>query len=98
MTTAAEEPVSAQQIQTWLVEWVVEQTQIDPAKLRPSQRWETYGIDSLQLVSLVGLLEDRLGCRFTSNPFVRHPTIVLLSHFIADQLAQGRTRIDPRHR
>lgn len=56
------------------------------------------GLDSMQFVVLVGELETWLGCRFTDNPLMDYPTINELAAFLADQVAQGRTTIDPTGR
>ncbi|MDQ3332433.1 MAG: acyl carrier protein [Planctomycetota bacterium] len=53
------------------------------------------GLDSMQFVVLVGEMEQWLGCRFTDNPLIDYPTIDTLADFLANQLAQGKTLIDP---
>jgi acyl carrier protein len=65
------------------------------AEIRLDESLAGLGLDSMQFVVLVGELEDWLGCRFTSNPLVAHPSINALSQFLARQISAGRTRIDP---
>jgi len=43
------------------------------------------GIDSMQVVSILAGLEDRLGFRFQSNPLEDHATIESLSQFAANR-------------
>src|SRR6188768_4083556 len=87
--------IDAAAIRQWITETLVQQMHVDPQQIDPEKRLTAYGLDSLQMISLVGQLEEWLGCRFTSNPLPLHPTIAALSHFIAARLAAGTTEIDP---
>jgi hypothetical protein len=46
-------------------------------------------------VGLVADLERHSGLRFRDNPLIDYPTLNALSQYLADQLARGRTEIDP---
>ena len=87
--------IDAAAIQQWIAETLVQQMNVDPSQIDPEKRLTAYGLDSLQMISLVGQLEERLGCRFTSNPLALHSSIGALSRFIAARLATGATEIDP---
>ena len=87
--------IDAAAIQEWMTQTLVQQMNIAADQIDPDKRLMAYGLDSLQMISLVGQLEEWLGCRFTSNPLPLHPTIAALSHFIAARLAAGATEIDP---
>jgi acyl carrier protein len=95
MTDTAARPVDASEIQGWIIDRLVREMNVDASTLNPDKRLMACGVDSLQMISLVGQLEEWLGCRFTSNPLERYPSISALSRFIADQIAQGRTTLDP---
>ena len=49
----------------------------------------------MEFVGMVAELETRLGCRFKDNPLIDYPTLDSLAEYLADQLARGRTEIDP---
>ena len=51
-----------------------------------------------EFVALVGELEQWLGVRFRDNPIIDYPTLDSLSAFLADQIARGKTVIDPNDR
>lgn len=95
MTDPAARPLQRTEIQAWIIDTLVRELNVDAATLDPDKRLTNYGVDSLQMISLIGQLEAWLGCRFASNPLERYSSISALSQFIADQLAEGRTTIDP---
>jgi acyl carrier protein len=83
------------EIRQWIVGKMCGPMRIDPADLNLDQPIVAHAIDSMQFVALVGELEDWLGCRFTDNPLIDYPTVNALSKFLAEQMCQGKTRIDP---
>lgn len=89
---------SAVEIREWLLKKLSEAQRVDVSEIPVDEPLIGIGLDSMQFVVLVGELEQWLGCRFTDNPLIDYPTIELLSMFLADQLAHGRTLIDPTQR
>ena len=89
------DPVTASQIESWLTDLLLREMNVAPSNLAPDRRLSLCGIDSLQMVSLIGQLESWLGCHFTSNPLDRYPSLRSLSNYLARQLAAGRTTLDP---
>ena len=53
--------------------------QISPEKIRVDQTVQSYGVDSMQVVTVIAGLEDWLGFRFGSNPLEDHATIEALA-------------------
>lgn len=84
------------EIRDWIVDKLIHQLEIDPTEINLDEPLVAHGVDSMQFVVMVGELEDWLGCRFIDNPLVAYPSVNALSAFIAEQLAQGKTEIDPR--
>lgn len=74
---------------------LIEQMKVKPELVQPDQPLANLGIDSLQLIALVGQLEEKLGCTFASNPLEKHPTIEAVSRYVAGQLERGVKRMDP---
>lgn len=97
MADTGRQTLDAAGIQQWLIETLSHELKVDPSEIDPEKRLSAYGLDSLQLISMVGQLEEHLGCRFTSNPLPLHPTIGALSRFLAERLRAGVTEIDPTH-
>ncbi len=86
---------SANEIRCWLIDKLAEAKGLEPAEVSTHEPLIGMGLDSMQFVVLVGELETWLGCRFSDNPLIDYPTIDSLSEFLADQLSQGKTLIDP---
>ncbi len=107
MTTPSKQPEEARSapsartaadISDWLTGKLAEAMRVAPTDVSPTEPLIGMGLDSMQFVVLVGELEQWLGCRFTDNPLIDHPTVETLSEYLADQLALGKTLIDPAER
>lgn len=83
------------EIRHWLVDKLSRRLRIPPDEIDLDEPLVALGIDSLQFVALVGELEEWLGCRFVDNPLIDFPTVNALAPFLAEQLQQGKTQIDP---
>ena len=83
---------SIAEIERWLVEQLAAELAIDPAQIDVHQPVAAYGIDSMQVVTLLAQLEDRLGFRFAANPLEEHPTIAALARFAATHRAPIQER------
>jgi acyl carrier protein len=77
------------------VERLSAELQLDKAEIRTDEPLIDVGLDSMDFVGLVVDLENWLGCRFKDNPLIDYPTADSLAEYLADQLARGRTAIDP---
>jgi len=81
--SAQREPGIAE-IEQWLTEQLAAEAAVDPAQIDIHQPIASYGVDSMQVVSLLAGLEDRLGFRFSTNPLDDHPTIAALAQFVVN--------------
>lgn len=95
MTHEAPRRASEDEIRRWFLEKLAAQTQLDPAEIDLDGPLVAHGLDSMQFVVIVGELEEWLGCRFVDNPLIDYPSINGLSRFLAGQVQQGKTVIDP---
>lgn len=86
---------SAEEIRNWIVSGLSWKLGLKPHEIPLDEPLVNLGIDSMEFVGLVADLEQRLGCRFRDNPLIDYPTLNALSKYLADQLARGRTEIDP---
>lgn len=86
---------SAAEIRDWIVNRLSAAMEIDPGEIRLDEPLVDLGLDSMQFVVLVGDLEQWLGVRFLDNPLIDYPTANALSEYLAEQLARGKTEIDP---
>lgn len=86
---------TAAQIRSWILNGLALKLGVNPHEIPLDEPLINLGIDSMEFVGMVAELEQRLGCRFKDNPLIDYPTLDALSEYLADQLARGRTEIDP---
>jgi len=71
------------EVQEWLIRRLAEELQVSREKIKVDQPMLSFGIDSVQVVSIVAQLEDWGGFRFSENPLDDYPTIEALSQHVA---------------
>ena len=76
---------SVAEIRDWLVCRLSSETGIPTERVQPDDPILSFGIDSMQVVTLMAGLEDWLGFRFSDSPLDEHPTIQALAEFAASQ-------------
>lgn len=83
--TRQEEPASrAEEIQAWLIQKIAGILEVDPVSIDPRQPFTSYGLGSVQAVSLTGDLETFVGRRLSPTLAWDYPTVELLAKFLAD--------------
>lgn len=95
MSTELPRSRTEDEIRQWIVEKLASRLGVPTERIILDESLVAHGVDSMQFVVLVGELEDWLGCRFVGNPLVNYPSVNALSEYLARQLREGRTRIDP---
>jgi len=76
---------SAEAIQGWLVSHLVEEIGIAPEEIDVRAPFESYGLDSMVMVSLTGELEDWLGWQLSPNLLYEYTSIEALSRHLAQE-------------
>lgn len=89
------QPHSEEEIRRWLLDKLAAQLHLGPQEIDLDGPVVAHGMDSMQFVVVVGELEEWLGCRFLDNPLIDYPSVNALSRFLADQVRQGKTVINP---
>ena len=79
------------EIQDWLTDRIARELEIDSERITADESILSFGIDSMQVVTIVAGLEDWLGFRFRSNPLEEHPTIRGLAQFAASEERDARS-------
>ncbi|MBD2534577.1 acyl carrier protein [Nostoc flagelliforme FACHB-838] len=82
---AYKKPVTAAEIQAWLVSYLAEVLEIDPNNVEVRISFERYGLDSSAAVVLIGDMEDWLGYELDPTLLVDYPTIEALSGHLAKE-------------
>jgi acyl carrier protein len=70
-------------LKSWLICWLAAELGVDPEAIEPSQSFLSYGIDSVQAMSLVGDLEVKLHRRLPPTLSWDYPDINTLAHHLA---------------
>jgi phthiocerol/phenolphthiocerol synthesis type-I polyketide synthase C len=79
MTDSPPRLPSESSIIDWLVEWVAADANIDQAQIDTSEPFAVYGLGSVEAVSLVAYLEERLGVALPATLAWDFPTIEALA-------------------
>ena len=81
----ANDTLTAESIQRWLVSHLVEEIGIAAEEIDARAPFESYGLDSMIMVSLTGELEDWLGWQLSPNLLYEYTSIEALSQHLAQE-------------
>lgn len=73
-------------IQGWLVSKFAELMKIQPEQIDVKEPLQSYGLDSVTAVDLVGEIEDRLGRKLPATLAYKYPTIEDLANHLAEEV------------
>jgi len=79
-------PVSAAEIQDWIVAYLAELLEIDPEEVDVTIPFDRYGLDSSAAVGLTGDLEDWLGREIDPTLMYDYPTVEALVQHLSLQV------------
>jgi len=85
-TAPLEGPATVTAIQRWLVEQLAARVGVAPGEIRMDKSFEAYGLDSRAAVQMSGDLEKAIGRRLSPGLLYEHPTIAVLSDYLAAEL------------
>jgi len=78
---------SVDSLKSWLINWMTSEMEIDRASIDPTKAFLSYGMDSVQAMTMVGDLEAKLGLRLPPTLAWDYPDIEAMSAHLADRLA-----------
>jgi acyl carrier protein len=78
--------VSVDSFKSWLIGWLGEELAVDHLPINPAHSFLSYGMDSVQAMSMVGDLEAKFGRRLPPTLAWDYPTIDALAEHLADRL------------
>jgi len=81
----------AEQIETWITDWLVERAGVTPQTVERDKPFAEYGLDSLTAVELAEELEGQLQIRLNPTLTWNYPTLALLSRHLAGQVGREET-------
>ncbi len=86
---AGPRPVSAAEIEGWLIEWIAARLKVPPAQVRVSTPFLEFGMGSVDAVEMAAELERRLGRRLSPTAVYNYPNIAALARWLASPPADG---------
>lgn len=90
----SQDPAQRQQtIEDWLISHITQQLRVQPQAINVQDPFTRFGLDSIQVVSLVVSLEEWLGYELLPDLLERHPTISSLSQHLSVK-TMAETTID----
>jgi len=78
--------LDAEEIQDWLASQIAEQLGIDPDEIDIRLPFESYGLDSVQTMSIANLGKQHFGLELSPLVIWNYPNIESLSQYLADAL------------
>jgi acyl carrier protein len=81
----AQEPLSAEAIQEWLVTQLADRLEIDPEDIDIQAPFESFNLESAQALALLTKLEQWLGRSVPPMLIWNYPTIELLAQRLAEE-------------
>ncbi len=76
--------VNAKDIESWIISALADLLKIKPSKIDRNETFETYGLNSVAAVELIGQLEERLDCEISATLAYEHPTPADLARHLAE--------------
>lgn len=76
-------------METWLINWMIRELKLDPSSVESDQAFLSYGMDSVQAMTMVGDLEAHLKRRLPPTLVWDYPTIDDLVKHISEQIEES---------
>ncbi len=83
LTAVQPDAETAQEIQNWMIAYLLNQNGIDRSAIDLDKEFIDYGLDSAAALRMVGDLEDYLKRKLSPSLPYEHPTIAQLSRVLA---------------
>ena len=84
---------------SWLMDWLSREIGIDRERIDPGESFLSYGLDSVQAMTMVGDIEAKLSCRLPPTLAWDYPNIDVLTEHLADRIGTeaGMAAMAPRN-
>ncbi len=82
---------SVDELKVWLIGWLAGEMAISQSDVDPSRSFLSYGMDSVQAMTMVGDLESHLGLRLSPTLAWDYPDIDALAGHLANQAGPAST-------
>jgi acyl carrier protein len=85
--------MSAEDIQDWLASQIAEQLGVDPDEIDIRVPFDSYSLDSVQIMSIASLGKQYLGLQLSPLVIWNYPNIDSLSHYLAQELQASEIEV-----
>jgi acyl carrier protein len=85
--------MSADDIQDWLASQVAGQIGADPDEIDPRAPFDSFGLDSVQIMSIASLGKQYFGLQLSPIVLWNYPTIESLAQYLAEELDKSDVEI-----
>ena len=85
--------MSAENIQDWLASQIAEQLGVDPDEVNIRSPFDSYGLDSLQTMSIANLGKQYFGLQLSPLVIWNYPNIESLSQYLAEELQASEIEV-----
>jgi acyl carrier protein len=83
----SQKSITPETIQTWLTQQLAEQLKIEPDEVNVRVPFDSYGLDSSQVLVIAGKAETSFGFKLSPVLLWHYPTIESLSHRLVEEEA-----------
>lgn len=78
--------MTAEDVQDWLADQIAEQLGVDPDEINIRASFDSYGLNSLQAMSIANLGKQHLGVQLSPLVIWNYPNIESLSQYLAEEI------------
>ena len=83
---------SVESLKLWLIDWMARELGLDRSSIDTSEAFLSYGLDSVQAMTMVGDIEAMLGLRLPPTLAWDYPDINAMSDHLASRLTGSSSR------
>lgn len=78
--------MTAEDVQDWLADQIAEQLGVDPDEINIRASFDSYGLNSLQAMSIANLGKQHLGVQLSPLVIWNYPNVESLSQYLAEEI------------
>ena len=85
----ATDDISVESLKSWLTAWMMREMELDRLPIDPAESFLSYGMDSIQSMTMVGDLEAKFELTLPPTLAWDYPDINTLASYLAERLRPG---------
>ncbi len=81
-------PVDTSAIRNWMVAYISSVIDVQQDPFPEAERFDNYGLDSVEITIMCGLLEEQFGIEVNPEEVFEHPSVSALSAHLASRIGE----------